>query len=829
MLHCSVNFDSQSRHCGFSGYADAGISRYAYENARQRRARDQTGGSMRTLTPEDVCYPAYTPEERSESEPFDLSSHARAREALEDGMSINDPTFNIFVVGAERSGRMTETLNYLRHFLKDRPVPDDWIYLNNFRRQHRPRPVRLPPGIGRAFRRDMEQTVALMRQGLAQAFGGEGFREQVESAGADLRDEVQSEMQALHARAKEDGLALVQTPQGIMVTPVDDDGKPVGPEAVPEDRREGLEEKANALIQDLAEINKRAVARQGEASKRVIALQREVATRTIEAAITPLKSHYAPYRGLVRWLIAVQEDVLENLHLFQAPPAGVPPAPDQARVETPELRYAVNLLVDHGDETVCEPIVESNPTYENLFGRIEYQSTGGYMQTHFTLIRSGALHRANGSILVLRAEALAANPLSWIFLKGALRDGVIKIEEHYREGGPPLAGSPSPKEIPLSVKVVIVGSPQWYYAFFSIDPEFRAYFKIKADIDPDMPADAHNTAVMAAMIRRFASRNRLAPVAADGISRLLAQTARWAGNRNRLSSRFEQIQDVLIEANQIIASAPDGPDAPTAITAEVVAAAQRRRLRRNARIEDRVHEEIGRKRIIIDTDGRKTGQVNGLTVSDMGDHAFGSVARITARASAGRHGVINIERDVGMSGPIQQKAAMVLQGYLSGRFARTAPISFNCSITFEQNYGGVEGDSASLAEMVAILSDLSGIPVRQDLAITGSVDQHGNAQSIGGAHYKVEGFFRTCEERGLTGNQGVILPASDADTLVLHDEVVAAMRQGRFTIYTVETMEEAAELLTGTPVDDLLKAVAETLDGFDRSLALRGVTGNQWG
>ncbi|RVU35851.1 ATP-binding protein [Hwanghaeella grinnelliae] len=778
--------------------------------------------ASRELPAEQVGIPKFDPNGTATGTLFELSSHERAREALETGLTLDAPGFNIFVVGEDRSGRMTQTLAFLTEFLKDKPVPDDWVYLNNFRRSHRPKPVRLPPGVGRAFRDAMARTIPNLRDALVQAFGGEEFTTAMERAGKEVHDKIEEEVDALRQDAREHGLTILQTSNGLMVAALDEEEKPIGIDKLPEDRRVAVQEEAQRIGSILGDILRRAAVMQGELAENIQQLRRQAADHAVGAMLEGLHTEFSKYGGLNRWLITLREDILDNLALFFPQQPAMPGVPVEQR-EPPERRYMVNLLVDHGDDKECLPVLEANPFYENLFGRIEYRSTGGYLDTDFTLIRAGALHKANGSILVLRAEAIGIHPISWSFLKGALRDSEIRIEEQHRQGGVQITGSPNPKPIPLDVKVVIVGAPRWYYAFFSIDPEFRTHFKVKADIDPDMDATDQNLAALSSVIRETAMRVGASAIEDEAVQRLLGQSSRWAGDRTKITAQAEIVEDVLTEAVHL-ASRADG-----VITSDLLKKAVARRRRRNARVEDRLQEQVHRKTIMIDTDGAVVGQVNGLTVRDVGDHTFGSASRITARASIGRRGVINIERDVEMSGPIQQKGAMVLHGYLTGVFARTRPVSFNCSITFEQNYGGVEGDSASLAELIAIISDLSDLPARQDLAITGSVNQRGMAQAIGGAHHKIEGFYRTCKENGLTGKQGVVIPRANERNLVLRSEVGEAVADGTFHIYSVDTIEDALALFLGMPVgvravdgtypaETVYGRVQATLAEFDRIL-----------
>ncbi|MFT6582162.1 MAG: putative ATP-dependent protease [Alphaproteobacteria bacterium] len=555
----------------------------------------------------------------------------------------------------------------------------------------------------------------------------------------------------------------------------------------PDSERSKLMEAGRDIGAKLAHINRQTAKEQANLGVRLRDIGRQTADNAISVVMDDVQAEFDAYRGLSRWMVEMRADVLDNLEMF------LPTKEKRGGGMTPDKHYAVNLFVDHSDDQTSSVVLEANPTYENLFGRIEYQPAEGGLVTDFSMIRAGSMHRANGGMLVLRADALAGNPRSWDFLKGALRDGEIRIEEPHRAGSVPLAGAPRPKAIELDIKVVIVGAPRWYYTFFSIDPEFQTYFKVKADIDADMKASAENVASYASLIRTIAHDHRQVHCDDAAVQRLLGMAARWAEHRNKLTARFEILEDIVTEAAEIVHE--QGGDL---LTDDIVIQAEANRRRRNARVEDRMQQTISDGTVMIDTSGEATGQINALTVRDLGDHAFGGPSRVTARASVGRLGVINVERQVALGGPIQQKGVMVLQGFLSGRFAREFPLSFNCSITFEQNYGGVEGDSASMAEAVAVLSDLSGAPLRQDLAITGSMNQHGESQAIGGAHHKIEGFFRTCVQKGgLTGQQGVVVPAANEKNLILRDDVADAVAAGTFHIWSVTNIDEAITLFTG--------------------------------
>lgn len=752
---------------------------------------------------------------------FDLSSHERAREALAFGLSMEAPGFNIFVLGPPAAGRMTETMTFIRQHVRPRGPASDWVYLNNFRRSHRPKPYPLKAGTGRQLRDALGEFVSGLRESLKQAFESEPYRSDVKTAQDTVAEKHETDLAALKKQAAEVGLGIFQGEHGPIIAPADTSGQPMAMDKIPETHREVLTKTAEEIAERLNAINMETARARAALVQQIAEITRDAARETCKTLMAPMVEQFAGH-GLNRWFVALEQDILDNLRNFgpSHDPQGNP-----IPIEPPERRYGVNLLVDNGDMTDPPIILESNPSYENLFGRIEYRPGQSHLETDFTLVRAGALHRANGGVLVLRAESLAMTPRGWGALVGALRDRVIRIEELHRQNAMPVVGAPSPKAIPLDVKVVIVGSPALYYSGFSMSPDFQGLFKVKADIAADMKADASNLGLYGSILAQRASKLSDRAVEPEGVGFLLGMAARINGDRTRVSAQMELLDDIVAEA---AARAPG-----TAPLSEVdLAEAHAARERRNDRVEGHSQEMIERGTVMIDTDGLVTGQINALTVRDTGDHAFGGPSRVTARASVGRHGVLNIERQVALGGPIQQKGAMVLEGYLSGLFAQTAPLSFNCSITFEQNYGGVEGDSASLAELIAILSDLAEVPLRQDLAITGSVNQRGESQAVGGVHHKVEGFFKACERKGLTGKQGVLVPESNGDNLILSDDVAAAVEAGNFHLYTVRTIEEALELFTGMkagkpgksglyPAGTLYRLVQDRLSDFDRALFRR--------
>jgi predicted ATP-dependent protease len=722
------------------------------------------------------------------ADPFDLSSHQRARRALEFGLGIDEPGFHIFVLGESRSGRMTATLDYLKKWLAKKPAPPDWIYVANFKKPHRPRPYRLPAGQGRVLRDRMRTLVTELKDGLKRTLESAEYLGESRKLSDSIKGPIAAEFDEIRRFALGLGLELQATSQGMMMMIAGQGGQPRSAEELSEEEREQVRKNMAQVEERLQAFRHGAQGAEARLSEALRQSRRDFADRIAGPLIDAVASDYPT---LSRWFVELREDVLESLDGIVAEDgAGL----IRDMNGPAEERYSINLMADHGDDTHPEVVLEPLPTYANLLGSIEYKLINGGLQTNFSMIRPGALHRANGGILVLRAEAVADERDAWTLLKGALRDGEIRIDEPHRQGNVPMAQAPKPKPIPLDVKVVIVGAPHWYYNHFAPDPDFPTHFKVKADIDSEMEATAENVATFAQLVRDAAQRLG-ATCSTDAIGYVLGQSSRWAAHRQKLSGRFELIDDLLSEASTLMRQAHD-----SCLTAEHVRAAIAERRRRNSLVEDRVHDSIKRGSILIDVSGNIVGQVNGLTVRDLGDHAFGLPSRITARTSVGRLGVVNIERATLMGGPIQQKGVMVLEGFLAGRFARSFPLSFSASITFEQNYGGVEGDSASLAEVCAVLSDLAELPARQDIAVTGSINQLGQVQAVGGVHQKIEGFYRACKDRGpLTGAQGVIVPAANELNITLRDEVRDAVAEGRFHVWSVGRVGDAAELLTGVP------------------------------
>ena len=736
--------------------------------------------TTKTLSYADVSLPKFPIEnddlanEPGEITYFDLTSHARAGTAICTALKMRKYGANVFVIGGDRSARMPATMQYLEDYIKSIPPCGDWVYLNNFETNYRPIPIQLPRGqsvkLKRALGDVIEAAIDLFNKTLTTGT----FASEVNRLSAELETDIQERIQEVQKFAKTKGLKVETTEDEFTIIPLDNEKSES--DFTPEDLQ--------SIREHLGEITSVAHFQGRELTEKVQELKIQEAEKTLKPILAPFRKIYDKYLG--KWIDSLHDDIIQYVDDF------IIDEMDPSHLDDIRDRYAVNVLVNSKNAMHAPLILDPAPTYESIFGCIKYKAGAAGYSTDFTMIRPGNLHKANGGILVLRAEALAQDPGLWIALKTALRDKQIRIEEFHRENALPMLDAPDPKPIPLDIQIFLVGAPMWFYSFFYLDPEFKTYFKIKADIEPDLPANSHNISVCTRLFRQISMKYSNMDLDKGAIQTLLGYSSRWINNREWLSSKFELIADIINEANEI--STEENAEITT--TRHVKQALMHRRLRTSG-VEDRTHREIERDVVLIETHGKKLGIVNGLSVLSTGDHYYGMPNRISARTYAGDEGIINIERLTEMSGPIQQKGAMILDGYLKGKFSQLHPVSFSCSLTFEQSYEEIEGDSASVAELIAILSSLSGIKVRQDVAVTGSINQFGQVQAVGGLNHKLEGFFRVCKFRGLTSSQGVVIPASNAEHIILRDDISDAIKAGKFHVWTVESIEEAIGFLMG--------------------------------
>jgi lon-related putative ATP-dependent protease len=720
----------------------------------------------------------------------------RAVKALEFGTGLRAPGYHIFALGPAGVGKRTLTERVLaRRAAADRAA-DDWCYLNNFADPQKPRALRLPAGRGAPFKRDMERLIEDLRASIPASFESEEYRTRLQSLERQLAEGRDKTMSVVQGRAHERQLAVVRTPMGFAVASVRD-----GEVLEPEKFHQLAEEEQQRIQQDIAAIQEelqaalRGIPQLERAHReRVKELNREVALFAVGHLIAELRQRYADLPQVIAHLDAVQADVIENVHDFLGS-AETEDAAGQIRKllsESPTLRrYGVNLMVDNGGTRGAPVAHEELPTYPNLAGRIEHHAHFGTLVTDFTMVRPGALHRANGGYLVLDARRLLSQPFAWEFLKGALEARQIRIDPPERRYGLSGTASLEPEPIPLDVKIVLVGERLLYHLLVAYDPEFLEHFKVAADFDDAMAREGNETHY-ARLIATLARADRLRPFSRRAVARAIEWASRLSGDAEKLTAQVQVTADLLREADHFADAAHrkivEHDDVRSAINGQI---------RRQARIQERLLEEIARGTLLIDTTGEKVAQVNGLSVVQLGQFAFGHPSRITARVRLGKGEVVDIEREVELGGPIHSKGVLILAGFLAARYASDRPFSLSASLVFEQSYGGVEGDSASSAELFALVSALSGLPVRQSIAVTGSVNQLGQVQAIGAANEKIEGFFDVCRARGLTGDQGVVIPAANQKHLMLREDVVKACASGKFHVWAVEDFDHGIEILTG--------------------------------
>lgn len=729
----------------------------------------------------------------------------RALRAMYFGLSMDAPGYNIFVSGLPGTGRSTYTENAANEVASKGPTPSDWLYLYNFKNKDRPLAVSLPAGSGQAFQNDIEELISDLRAAVPKAFEGTDYKQSKENMINYVQKEMENAFRKIDQEALEAGLTIQRTPDGLLFIPLRD-GKPMMPdefESLPEEERKEFEERGKQLQKNIDQTFHNGRLLEKQVKEQIAELEKQVVLFAASPLVEKLQEKYREFPAIVEYLGHILEDISHKPDLFKGsgPQPRLPlpmPMPPMPQEEVDQFaRYKVNLFVDNSGKKGAPVIFEPNPQYYNLFGKIEYHSQVLVMSTDFTMIKPGAIHLANGGYLILQARDVLIDPFVWDILKKALKYRKATVEnigEQYRLV-PTVTLKPAP--IPLNVKVIMVGNPLIYYLLYNLDEDFRRLFRVKADFDIEMPRNQENIRRYVALVSSACRRGNLKHFDRSALAELVEYGSRMAGNQNKLSTMFSEIVEITNEAAAWACVENAGY-----VSASHVIKAIDERVYRSNKIEEKIQEMMVQEKILVDTEGEIAGQVNGLSIIDTGGYVFGRPSRITARTFSGRGGVINIEREIRMSGSIHSKGVLILAGYLGGKFAQDKPLSLTAQITFEQLYEGVDGDSASSAELYALLSSLSGLPLKQGLAVTGSVNQHGEIQPIGGATEKIEGFFTLCKTRGLNGKQGVIIPAQNIDDLMLKKEAIEAIKEGLFHIYAVRNIEEGIELLTGIPAGE---------------------------
>lgn len=740
-----------------------------------------------------------------------LIGQERALEAVQFGTRISSPGYNLFALGSSGSGRHTAIRKLVEETAASAPAPDDWVYVNNFADSHKPKALRLPPGIALHFRDAMQELIEDLRTAIPATFESDEYRNQRRAIDQSLEDGHESAFDDLRTRAEAEHIGILRTPMGYALAPMQD-GNVIKPDIfneLPLEQRQIIESKIAELQKELEEVLRRLPLIQKEHRAKLRALNTEVAKLTVDVSIAEISAKFSDVDTIQTYLAEAKTDLITNAGIFleseQAEDGGAFPAAALNPLDPKFRRYSVNVIVgspelaeDAGRRRLGAPVVfEELPTYANLLGRIEHISQLGALVTDFTLIKPGALHRANGGFLILDAARVLTEPLSWEALKRSLRGGYIKITSAGEQLSLVSTISLEPDPIPLTVKVVLIGERMLYYLLVSQDPDFRDLFKVEADFDEVVERTDDNTDLYARLIANIAKREGLKPLSREAVGAVMDESARLADDAERLSLRIGKLADLLREAHFWA-----GDAGHQVIEAENVAQAVRKKTYRADRIREKSLESINRDIVLIDSTGEAVGQINGLSVISFGDFSFGRPTRITARVRMGTGKVVDIEREVELGGPLHSKGVLILSSLLATRYALGEPMSLWASLVFEQSYGGIDGDSASSAELYALLSALADVPIKQSFAVTGSVNQFGEVQAIGGINEKIEGFFDVCRLRGLTGDQGILMPASNAKHLMLREDIVEAARNEQFKIYAVETIDQGIEVLTAMPAGE---------------------------
>ena len=721
----------------------------------------------------------------------------RAADAIRFGLAIERPGYNLFVLGDHGGGRHWLVNRLLGEAAAKAPVPDDWVYVNNFGEPRKPNAMRLPAGRGALLRNDMQKLVSELAPAISAAFESNQYRQQAEAIQEELKKKQESTLQALGDEAVKSDIALLHTPHGFTFTPIKDD-KPMTPDefsGLPEQERtrisktiSGLTEKLKDIMQQMPRWHRQAMVRMNELSRDTLGL-------AVGHLIEELKERYSDLPDVIDYLDAVLLDIIESGQQLHEQPRQEADSDASGIAGSLSLqRYLVNLLVDNSGLQGAPVVYEDNPTHHYLVGRVDQIAQMGTLVTNFLMVKPGAMHKANGGYLILDANKVLSQPYAWQGLKRVLRAHKIQIESLGEVYGLVNTLSLEPEPIPIKLKVVLVGERLLYYLLSAYDPDFQELFKVEADFENDVPRNGGNTRLYARLIATLGRVNTIIPLNREAVARVIEHASRLADDSGKLTTHVRKITDLLRESEHF--TQRDGRDV---ISRDDINEALRAQVYRTDRVKRRTQQAILENVLLIDTDGTRSGQINGLAATTLGDATFAHPVRITATVRLGEGDVIDIEREVELGGAIHSKGVMILSSFLGARYSRGLPLSLNASLVFEQSYGPVEGDSASLAELCALLSVLADVPIRQSLAVTGSVNQHGQVQAIGAVNHKIEGFFDICNERGLTGEQGVLIPGANVRHLMLREDVVEAAKAGQFHIYPVSHVDEAIELLTGVP------------------------------
>lgn len=751
----------------------------------------------------------------------------RGESVMEFGLQVDKFGYNVYVAGLSGTGKMTFSRSIVNQFAKNKVQLFDFCYVNNFLNNDKPKMLKLPVGMGRQLKEDMASLVENLQIDIPRTFRDESYQQERNALLREYKNKTNAIIEEINDIAKGYDFMIRHSDGGLFTIPIIE-GSPITEEEyaqLDEVTLREMEEKSATLQDEIIDYTKRLRRIEQEMRRSLEQLDKDSVLTAIRFHIDDLKESYHMCKNVLHYLDEVQSDVLKHHTSFtQVKEDNETKQPMQLMMMQQKSdvrkRYEVNLLVNHETTEGAPVVIADNPTFYHLMGKIEYESQMGVMNTHYTKIKSGYLHEANGGYLIIQIKDILMKPYAWDSLKRALLTKEIQIEHMNDHAGVTSTTTLNPEPVPLDVKVVLVGSREIYELLYANDEDFRKLFKIRADFDVEMAASKENMMKLARFIHTHSEKQSLRPFHRSAVARLVEYSMRLSGSQDKLSTRFNEQVEIIYEADTWAQLSND-----SIVSANHIQKAIEERAYRNSLYEEKVQESIDHGQILIDTTGDKVGQVNGLAVYHIGQYRFGKPSRITVTTFLGRKGVVNIERESELSGKVHNKGVYILSGYLGETFAQDTPLALTAHITFEQNYGGIDGDSASSAELYALLSSLSDLPLDQGIAVTGSVNQKGEIQPIGGVNEKIEGFYKTCKQQGLTGNQGVIIPKQNMKHLMLAEEIVSAVRDNQFHIYAVQSIEQGIEILTGVPAkhalikddyhrDSVFKRVAEKLNNY---------------
>lgn len=730
----------------------------------------------------------------------------RASEAIAFGLNIDYPGYNIFALGPAGTGKRDIIQAFIKNRASKDPTPSDWIYVHDFDNPDQPGAIELPPGMGKRYENNIQELIEELQTALSAAFESEEYQNRRQSIFEDFKNKQAALFDALKEKADENNVAMIKTPSGIAFAPKNEEGVLSAEEvdSLTEKERSNIQANIQDLQEELQKILQQVPVWQREARAAIKTLNKEMANFAIGGLFNELLEKYKKYEEIVNHLNQIQDQVVENSEAFLPGDEQEPTSFMEAFFQPPNIgatlleKLKVNLFIDNSECQGAPVIFEQNPTYPNLIGRVEYFSQMGTLRTDYRMIKPGAMHKANGGYLILDAHKLLSQPYAWEGLKRALQSQEIEIESLGQALSIISTVSLKPEAIPINLKIALIGDRLLYYLLVQYDPEFLELFKVEADFETEIDWDEKNQSLYARLVASIVQIEKTLPMINEAVARLIEQSARQASDTLKLNSKLHDLKQLIHESDYWAKE-----NGHAYITREDVQQAIDASIRRADRLSGKLQESILRDINLISTQGEKIGQINGISIYALGTFIFGKPTRITSQISLGKGQVVDIEREVEMGGPIHSKGVLILAGFLKGRYAQETPLSLSASIVFEQSYGGVDGDSASSAELYAILSNIAGTPIKQNLAVTGSVNQHGQVQAIGGVNQKIEGFFDICKARGLTGDQGVLIPNSNVQHLMLRNEVIDAVEKGNFHIYPVEHIDEGMEILTGIPAGEI--------------------------